>query len=88
MNDVLKPDGVSKGDDAYDGFRHGVYGMYKPRNKPKNIRNMEEMQSIQDPFGRALYKYKLSREAAAKARQQEGYSNKKAPWMYGLPEGR
>lgn len=59
LDDVLKVD--SRGDDCYDGFRYGFYGMLRTREKPEEI-SIEEHAKTLDPFAAYFYRLKKMNE--------------------------
>src|SRR5271157_3567806 len=59
VDDVLKVS--TRGDDCYDGFRYGIYGMYKPRKEPEE-RAIEEHAKTLDPLARHFYLIKMQHE--------------------------
>lgn len=59
LDDVLKVD--SRGDDCYDGFRYGFYGMLKHRAKPADI-SIEEHARTLDPLAAYFYRLKMQNE--------------------------
>lgn len=59
LDDVLKVD--SRGDDCYDGFRYGFYGMLKPRRKPEELEIEEHAKSL-DPYAAHFYRMKMLRD--------------------------
>ena len=61
MDDVLKTN--SKGDDAYDGFRYGLYGQLATRNKPREEDIREHANSL-DPLAKHFYLMKIAAEKA------------------------
>src|ERR1019366_4290683 len=52
IDDVLKVD--SRGDDCYDGFRYGLYGMLGSRRKPEEL-SIEEHAKELEPLARWFY---------------------------------
>ena len=56
MDDVLKVN--TRGDDAWDAFRYGIYGMYKSRRKPEII-TIEEHAKNLDPLAGWFYRQKM-----------------------------
>ncbi len=64
LDDVLKVD--SRGDDAYDAFRYGVYGMLKERKKPDEI-TVEEHAKTLDPLAAYFYRLRMQNELANKS---------------------
>jgi hypothetical protein len=60
LDDVLKVD--SKGDDAYDGFRYGLYGHLAPRKKPMADQQRDRLKELvkTDPYAAHFYKMKLA----------------------------
>jgi hypothetical protein len=74
MDDVLKVD--AKGDDAYDGFRYGLYGHLGSRKKPEVQVQTERVAELKkkDPLAAHFLKMKLDAEAANRTssfKQQE-----------------
>src|SRR5271157_705043 len=59
VDDVLKVS--TRGDDCYDGFRYGIYGMYKERKEPEE-RAIEEHAKTLDPLARHFYLIKMQHE--------------------------
>jgi hypothetical protein len=59
-DDVLKVD--TRGDDAYDGFRYGIYGMHKSKKKPQS-QKVEEYAKTLDPMAAWFYKIKMIHDA-------------------------
>ncbi len=64
MDDVLKVD--SKGDDAYDGFRYGLYGQLGAKRKPEAdvARDRARELAKTDPLAAHFYKLKKDAEEA------------------------
>ena len=79
LEDVLKPDGASKADDVYDGFRYGVYGYLNPRNKSETAKKLDRLNAIEDPFTKKLEIYKATREEAKK--REPNFGSKGPSWM-------
>jgi hypothetical protein len=73
MDDVLKVD--NKGDDAYDGFRLGLYGQLAKRKKPKEEDIQEHANSL-DPLARHFYLLKI---AADKVKATAVFVQSKVP---------
>jgi len=74
LDDVLKVD--AKGDDAYDGFRYGLYGHLAPRKKPIADQQRDRLKELVkvDPYAAHFLKMKLDAEKTnqtASFRQQE-----------------
>ena len=59
MDDVLKV--ATRGDDCWDGFRYGVYGMYRSRKKPAMI-TIEEHAKTLDPIAAHFYRIKMQHD--------------------------
>jgi len=59
IDDVLKVS--TKGDDAYDAFRYGIYGMYRSKRKPEEL-NIEEHAQTLDPIAAHFYRLKKQHE--------------------------
>jgi len=59
MDDVLKVS--TRGDDCYDAFRYGIYGMYRSKNKPNEI-TIEEHAKTLDPMAAYFYRLKMQNE--------------------------
>ena len=59
MDDVLKVD--SRGDDAYDAFRYGVYGMLRDKKKPEDL-TIEEHARTLDPIAAHFYRLKMQHD--------------------------
>ena len=78
LSDVKKPDGASKSDDCYDGFRYGIYGEAKENPIPENEANRRELENITDPINKKLFIYKKWKEQNARA---EKAGRKSPPWM-------
>jgi|HubBroStandDraft_1064217.scaffolds.fasta_scaffold333816_2 hypothetical protein len=64
MDDVLKVD--TRGDDCYDAFRYGIYGMYSARKKPEedNVGDYGRQLAKTDPVAAHFYLLKMANEAA------------------------
>ena len=64
MDDVLKVD--SRGDDCYDAFRYGLYGMYAAKNRPEEdtINDYGRQLAKTDPVAAHFYLLKMANEAA------------------------
>jgi len=76
VDDVLKVS--TRGDDCYDGFRYGIYGMYKERKEPEE-RAIEEHAKTLDPLARHFYLIKMQHE---KERRNVTFVQKEQPvWM-------
>jgi len=62
MNDVLKVD--TRGDDCYDTFRYGLYGMYSARKKPEEdtIDDYGRTLAKTDPLAAHFYLLKMASE--------------------------
>ena len=62
LDDVLKVN--AKGDDAYDGFRYGLYGHLAARKKPEAQAETERVQELHktDPLAAHFLKMKLDAE--------------------------
>lgn len=60
LDDVLKTE--TKGDDCYDGFRYGLYGELRAREKPSAAAVQDRYQQLlkEDPF--AAHFYKIAQE--------------------------
>ena len=56
IDDVLKVS--TRGDDCYDAFRYGIYGMYRSRAKPEEI-SIEEHAKKLDPVAAHFYRLKM-----------------------------
>ncbi len=56
MDDVLKVS--TRGDDCYDAFRYGIYGMYGSRRKPEELSIEEHAQTL-DPLAAHFYRIKM-----------------------------
>ena len=56
MDDVLKVS--TRGDDCYDGFRYGIYGMRPAKNKPEEI-TVEDHAKTLDPMAAYFYRLKM-----------------------------
>lgn len=67
MDDVLKTD--TKGDDCYDGFRLGIYGMLATKTRPTVDGIMEHAATL-DPVAAHFYKLKMLAEAANRGKPQ------------------
>jgi hypothetical protein len=80
LGDVLKPEGASKFDDCYDGFRYGYYGESATRREPQAEKDRRIADSIADPFVRRLYLYKQEKDASARAKKAT--YTKQPSWMY------
>lgn len=61
LDDVEKTD--SAADDRYDAFRLGLYGMYREKGTPQEIRDREEADKITDPFAKHFFAMKKRYEA-------------------------
>lgn len=59
IDDVLKVS--TKGDDAYDSFRYGLYGMFRDKKKPEEY-TIEEHSKTLDPMARWFYLQKMQIE--------------------------
>jgi hypothetical protein len=59
MDDVLKVS--TRGDDCWDAFRYGIYGMYKSRRKPEEL-TIEEHAKKLDPLAAHFYRIKMLAE--------------------------
>jgi hypothetical protein len=59
MDDVLKVE--SKGDDAYDGFRYGLFGYLSARLKPQRAIAEDRYKELlkQDPMAAWFYKQRM-----------------------------
>jgi hypothetical protein len=64
LDDVLKVN--AKGDDAYDGFRYGLYGHLAARKKPAAQAEAERVIALKksDPLAAHFLKMKLDAESA------------------------
>jgi hypothetical protein len=62
MDDVLKVD--AKGDDAYDGFRYGLYGHLAARKRPEAdvYRDKAKELAKTDPLAAHFYRMKMGAE--------------------------
>ena len=56
IDDVLKVS--TRGDDCYDAFRYGIYGMYRSRGKPEEV-SIEEHAKKLDPVAAHFYRLKM-----------------------------
>jgi hypothetical protein len=56
IDDVLKVS--TRGDDAYDAFRYGIYGMLRDKRKPDEL-TIEEHAKKLDPFSAYFYRMKM-----------------------------
>jgi hypothetical protein len=59
MDDVLKVS--TRGDDCYDGFRYGIYGMYHTKKKPEEL-TVEEHARTLDPMAAYFYRLKMQNQ--------------------------
>jgi hypothetical protein len=60
IDDVLKVS--TRGDDAYDAFRYGIYGMYRgSKNKPNDI-TIEEHAKTLGPMEAYFYRMKMQNQ--------------------------
>jgi hypothetical protein len=59
LDDVLKVD--ARGDDCYDAFRYGLYGMLGSRRKPEDL-TIEEHAKKLEPIARHFYLLKMAKE--------------------------
>ena len=76
IDDVLKVD--SRGDDCYDGFRYGLYGMLGSRRKPEEL-SIEEHAKELEPLARWFY---VQKQMANKHDPNEPFTQKEQPvWM-------
>ena len=76
MDDVLKVS--TRGDDCYDGFRYGIYGMHRAKNKPEEI-TIEEHAKTLDPMAAFFYRQKMQIE---KENRKPVFVQKEQPvWM-------
>jgi hypothetical protein len=73
LDDVLKVD--AKGDDAYDGFRYGLYGQLATRKRPREEDIREHAEKL-DPLARHFY---LAKIAAEKANSSAVFIQEKIP---------
>jgi hypothetical protein len=64
MDDVLKVS--TRGDDCYDGFRYGIYGMYRAKGKPEEI-TIEEHAKTLDPMAAYFYRLKMQNQKSTNA---------------------
>jgi hypothetical protein len=66
LDDVLKVD--SKGDDAYDALRYGLYGHFASRKKPEAQAQSERIAELKkkDPLAAWFLKMKLDEDAKSK----------------------
>ena len=53
LDDVVKTD--SAADDRYDGFRLGLYGLWKERGEPAEKKAIAEAAAIEDPFAKYFF---------------------------------
>jgi hypothetical protein len=60
LDDVLKTD--TKGDDCYDGFRLGLYGMLNTKERPVVDAIIEHAKTL-DPIAAHFYKQKMMQDA-------------------------
>jgi hypothetical protein len=76
MDDVLKVS--TKGDDCYDSFRYGLYGMLRGKNKPQDI-TIEEHAKTLDPIAAHFYRLKMAHD---KVNEGAPFVQKEQPvWM-------
>jgi hypothetical protein len=76
MDDVLKV--ATRGDDCWDGFRYGIYGMYKSRKKPSEA-SIEEHARTLDPLAQWFYRIKMQHD---KGNAMATFVQKEQPvWM-------
>ena len=73
IDDVLKVS--TRGDDCYDAFRYGIYGMYKPRKEPEENAIEEHAQKL-DPLAAHFYRLKMQSE---KEKRQVMFTQKEVP---------
>lgn len=59
IDDVLKVS--TRGDDCYDGFRYGIYGMYRSKGKPET-QTIEEHARTLDPVAAHFYRLKMQHD--------------------------
>ena len=78
IDDVLKVN--TRGDDAYDAFRYGIYGMLRDRKKPEELTIEEHAKSIEDPVARHFYRLKMQHE---KEKQRVTFLQKEVPVWQG-----
>jgi hypothetical protein len=64
LDDVLKVE--TRGDDCYDGFRYGVYGMFSARKKPEEL-SIDEHAKTLDPLAAHFYRMKMLHDKANSA---------------------
>jgi hypothetical protein len=62
LDDVLKVN--TRGDDCWDAFRYGIYGMYNTRRKPESVTITEHAKEIEDPIARHFYLLRMSHNAS------------------------
>ena len=77
MDDVLKVS--TRGDDCYDGFRYGIYGMHRSKNKPEEI-TIEEHAKTLDPMAAWFYRQKMQID---KDKRQPTFVQKEQPVWQG-----
>jgi hypothetical protein len=76
LDDVLKVS--TRGDDCYDAFRYGIYGMYSTRKKPQEI-SIEEHARTLDPIAAHFYRLKMAHD---KINEGAPFVQKEQPvWM-------
>ena len=81
IDDVLKVN--TKGDDAYDAFRYGIYGMYRSKRKPEEL-SIEEHAKELDPFAAHFYRLRMQIE---REKNTATFSQKEQPvWMSKLEQ--
>lgn len=76
IDDVLKVS--TRGDDCYDAFRYGIYGMLSTRKKPDEI-TVEEHAKTLDPIAAHFYRLKMMHD---KSKENAPFVQKEQPvWM-------
>lgn len=68
IDDVKKPQGANKADDCYDGFSLGLYGFFSEQNKPRQLREEEELNKM-DPMMRHFKKWGNTNRMQRRAEQ-------------------
>ena len=87
MRDPDNPDDVLKvstrGDDCYDAFRYGIYGMYRSRREPEELQIEAHAQSL-DPFAAHFYRLKIQHD---REKETAVFTQKEQPvWMSKLEQ--
>jgi hypothetical protein len=79
MDDVLKVD--AKGDDAYDGFRYGLYGHLSGKKKPEEQVAKERVLELRKSDPLAAWFLKLKLDAEKSEHTASFVQNKQPVWM-------